>query len=99
MARDLLYHSDDISIINAMRKNIMILSKLHLHFMKVFAFVACLPICGNPTRAEKTDTITLCCISDSYFEKHFENTKTTPILQTKSMIYPASFILHDALKG
>ncbi|MGJ8655317.1 MAG: hypothetical protein ACSHX6_02615 [Akkermansiaceae bacterium] len=45
------------------------------------------------------DTITLCCISDRYFTKFLNKTKTTSILQTKSLMYPGSFILHDALEG
>ncbi len=47
----------------------------------------------------KMDTITLCCISDDYFNKYLQKTKTTSILQTKSLMYPGSFILHDALEG
>jgi hypothetical protein len=47
----------------------------------------------------KMDTITLCCVSDSYFGKYLIKTNTTPILQTKSLMYPGSFILHDALEG
>ncbi len=45
------------------------------------------------------DTITLCCVSDSYFDKYLKKTKTTAVLQTKSLMYPGSFILHDALEG
>ncbi len=45
------------------------------------------------------DTITLCCIADRYFIPHFQKTNTTPILQTRSLMYPGSFILHDALEG
>ena len=47
----------------------------------------------------KLDTITLCCISDGYFKPHFQKTNTTPILQTKSLMYPGAFILHDAIEG
>jgi len=47
----------------------------------------------------KLDTITLCCISDRFFIPHFQKTNTTPILQTRSLMYPGSFILHDALEG
>ncbi len=45
------------------------------------------------------DTITLCCIADRYFNKYLQKTNTTTILQTKSLMYPGSFILHDALEG
>lgn len=45
------------------------------------------------------DTITLCCISDSYFKPYFSKTNTRPILQTKSLMYPGAFILHDVLEG
>ena len=47
----------------------------------------------------KLDTITLCCVSDSYFKPYFKDTGTTPILQTKSLMYPGAFILHDAIEG
>lgn len=47
----------------------------------------------------KLDTITLCCISDSYFKPYFSKTNTRPILQTKSLMYPGAFILHDTLEG
>ena len=54
----------------------------------------------TPTKTPpEMDTITLCCISDTYFDKYLTNTNTTPILQTKSLMYPGSFILHDALEG
>jgi len=46
----------------------------------------------------KIDTITLCCISKSYFPKYFTK-NTTPLLQTKSLMYPGAFILHDAIEG
>ena len=45
------------------------------------------------------DTITLCCISDRYFKSYFSKTKTSPILQTRSLMYPGSFILHETLEG
>ncbi|MFT5905727.1 MAG: hypothetical protein ACI9E1_001327 [Cryomorphaceae bacterium] len=54
---------------------------------------------ANVKTAPVMDTITLCCISDSYFNKYLKKTKTTSILQTKSLMYPGSFILHDALEG
>jgi len=47
----------------------------------------------------KLDTITLCCISDSYFKPYFQKTNTHPVLQTKSLMYPGAFILHDTLEG
>lgn len=47
----------------------------------------------------KLDTITLCCISDSYFKPYFSKTNTRPVLQTKSLMYPGAFILHDVLEG
>jgi len=45
------------------------------------------------------DTITLCCISHSFFAPYFKSSNTRPILQTQSLMYPGAFILHDALEG
>lgn len=52
--------------------------------------------------AEKPPTIlaiTLCCVSDSYFQPHFSKGHVYPLIRTKSLMYPGAFILHDALEG
>ena len=46
----------------------------------------------------KTDAIVLCCISDRYFRERLENAGVRPVLLTTQLMYPGSFILHDALE-
>ena len=46
----------------------------------------------------KTDAIVLCCISDRYFRQRLENAGVRPVLLTTQLMYPGSFILHDALE-
>ncbi len=48
--------------------------------------------------AGKTDAIVLCCISDRYFRKRLEQAGIRPVLLTTQLMYPGSFILHDALE-
>ena len=46
----------------------------------------------------KTDAIVLCCVSDRYFRQRLENAGVRPALLTTQLMYPGSFILHDALE-
>lgn len=46
----------------------------------------------------KTDAIVLCCISDRYFRERLEDAGVRPVLLTMQLMYPGSFILHDALE-
>ena len=46
----------------------------------------------------KTDAIVLCCISDRYFRQRLEDAGVRPVLLTTQLMYPGSFILHDALE-
>ncbi|MCW1926347.1 hypothetical protein OKA05_27600 [Luteolibacter arcticus] len=46
----------------------------------------------------KTDAIVLCCISDRYFRQRLENAGVRPVVLTTQLMYPGSFILHDALE-
>ncbi len=48
--------------------------------------------------AGKTDAIVLCCLSDRYFRERLENAGARPVLLTTQLMYPGSFILHDALE-
>lgn len=48
-------------------------------------------------RAGKTDAIVLCCMSDRYFRSRLEKMGCRPILLTQQLMYPGSFLLHDAL--
>ena len=50
---------------------------------------------GNGNR----DAIVLSCVSDSYFSDRLKGIQVNPVLMTKSLMYPGSFILHDALEG
>lgn len=72
---------------------------------KLTCFIGHNGLMEHPVTAEKAevqpelDTITLCCISHSYFKPYFEAAKTRPIVQTKSLMYPGAFILHDVIEG
>lgn len=46
----------------------------------------------------KIDAIVLCCISDRYFRQRLENADVRPVMLTTQLMYPGSFILHDALE-
>ena len=48
-------------------------------------------------RDNHTDTIVLCCLSDRYFRTRLEALGCRPVLMTTQLMYPGSFILHDAL--
>jgi hypothetical protein len=48
--------------------------------------------------AGKTDAIVLCCISDRYFRERLEQAGVRPVLLTTQLMYPGSFILHDAIE-
>lgn len=47
----------------------------------------------------KRDAIVLSCVSNSYFSNELKGVGVTPVLMTKSLMYPGAFILHDALEG
>jgi hypothetical protein len=52
-----------------------------------------------PAKAKgRTDAIVLCCISGRYFSPRLEKLGCRPILTTEQLMYPGSFILHDALE-
>ncbi|MDQ8189385.1 hypothetical protein [Roseibacillus persicicus] len=50
------------------------------------------------TAKKQTPTIVLCCISDRYFAPHFQRYQANPLLLTSQLMYPGSFILHDAIE-
>jgi hypothetical protein len=52
------------------------------------------PTVGKPG---KTDAIVLCCVSDRYFRPRLEKLGCRPVLLTKQLMYPGSFLLHNAL--
>ena len=47
---------------------------------------------------EASQTIVLGCITGSYFQEPLAKMNSQPLLTTKSLMYPGSFILHDALE-
>jgi len=52
----------------------------------------------NQKASKPVDSIVLCCISHSYFTEDLKSLGVTPVLMTKSLMYPGSFILHDAVE-
>jgi hypothetical protein len=46
----------------------------------------------------KTDAVVLCCLSDRYFRTRLTNAGVRPVLLTTQLMYPGSFLLHDALE-
>ena len=45
-----------------------------------------------------SESIILGCITDRYFTKPLASMNSKPVLMTKSLMYPGSFILHDSLE-
>ena len=43
------------------------------------------------------DAIVLCCKSETYFRARLTALKVRPILLTQQLMYPGSFLLHDAI--
>ena len=51
------------------------------------------------TKATKnTETIVLCCMSNQHFSERLSKLKVRPVLMTSQLMYPGSFLLHDALE-
>jgi hypothetical protein len=51
-----------------------------------------------PTNDETSESIVLGCLTQSYFTKPLKSMNSSPLLLTKSLMYPGSFLLHDALE-
>lgn len=47
---------------------------------------------------EASSAIVLGCLTESYFTKPLKKMNSTPLLLTDSLMYPGSFILHDAIE-
>jgi len=47
---------------------------------------------------KKTDAVALCCVSDSWMSGRLKALGGQPVLMTRSLMYPGSFILHDSLE-
>ncbi len=46
-----------------------------------------------------TDVVVLCCLSEWYFRPRMVKLGCRPVLMTKQLMYPGSFILHDVLES
>lgn len=50
-------------------------------------------------KGNNTDAIVLCCLSEKYFAARLKKIGVNPILLTSQLMYPGSFILHDAIEA
>ena len=55
------------------------------------------PLVASALHHRLTYDCVLCCISDRYFRERLEDAGVRPVLLTTQLMYPGSFILHDAL--
>ncbi|MEM1293967.1 MAG: hypothetical protein AAGH89_01290 [Verrucomicrobiota bacterium] len=46
-----------------------------------------------------TDVMILCCLSERYFGDRLRNAGCRPILTTRQLMYPGSFLLHDVIES
>lgn len=53
----------------------------------------------EPEGSAKRDAIVLGCLTHSYFSPKLAKIGVRPVLMTRSLMYPGSFLLHDALEG
>ena len=51
------------------------------------------------TDGNDTDVIVLCCLSERYFGDRLRALGCRPILTTRQLMYPGSFLLHDAIES
>ena len=58
-----------------------------------------LPADAIPQRGPGRQAIVLCCISERFFSPHLTAAGARPLLTTTQLMYPAGFILRDALAG
>ena len=58
------------------------------------------PVIPETAKADDvaSESIVLACLTESYFPKPLSTMNSKPLLLTKSLMYPGSFILHDALE-
>ena len=47
----------------------------------------------------KTDVVVLACNSNAYFNERLKKLGCRPILMTRQLMYPGSFLLHDAIES
>lgn len=58
-----------------------------------------IPAGANNANIKHPDAIVLCCLSDHYFAYPLEKVGSRPLLLTRQLMYPGSFLLHDAIEG
>lgn len=51
-----------------------------------------------PAAGNRTDAIVLCCLSEKYFKPRLEAMNSRPVLMTRQLMYPGSFLLHAAIE-
>ncbi len=51
-----------------------------------------------PADDEGSECIVLGCITDRYFAAPLKSMNSKPLLVTRSLMYPGSFLLHDSLE-
>ena len=57
------------------------------------------PDLETPLGVGNRDAIVLSCLSQSWFANRLDKISVRPVLMTRSLMYPGSFLLHDALEG
>lgn len=53
----------------------------------------------EPVEGNDTDVIVLSCLSDSYYRERLTRLGCRPVLLTRQLMYPGSFLLHDAIES
>lgn len=53
----------------------------------------------RPGQMNTADCVVLCCKSDAYFRSRIESAGGRPVLLTRQLMYPGSFILHAVAEG
>ena len=53
----------------------------------------------KPLGEGKRDAVVLCCRSEDYFRERLEGMRVRPLLLTRQLMYPGSFILKTAIDG
>ena len=53
----------------------------------------------NPINTAKRDAIVLACVSKSYFEPYFRQTKVNPLVWTTGLMAPEAYTLKSAIDG
>lgn len=58
-----------------------------------------LPFPNKQRHGRPVPAAVLCCMSDSYFTAGLRQSGAEPVLMTRQLMYPGSFLLHAALEG